>query len=271
MYWVVLSGALLAESWTVFILGWLPFYRWIRLFFLAYLVLPQTQGARVLYVQYVEPFFRQHESEIEEFIGTAHERAKDLGFQYFYRAVDFIRERILGLPAQRSATPPPPPAYLGPAGYAQSLLSRFNLPSTGGALSSIGSSLTAMAPVGQSREDLSARGVELEMANMSRTDKMRYISSQRDILGVIGSALTREEMNLGDEGATTTTENAEGAPLRRNRSDNSFTHVNAEDVTGSSSSSSAAKPASRWTSGWFGGGGQASGAKPTDAEARSRA
>jgi Protein involved in membrane traffic len=104
-----------------------PFYSWIRLFFMAYLVLPQTQGARVLYQEYVEPFLVHHEREIDEFIGRTHERAKAAGLQYFYQAIDFIREKILGLPPQRAATAAPPPP-VGAAAYAQSLLSRFNLP-----------------------------------------------------------------------------------------------------------------------------------------------
>ena len=106
-----------------------PFYSWIRLFFLCYLVLPQTQCARLLYVQYVDPFLEQHEREIEEFIANSHERAKALGLQYFYQLIDLIREKVLGLPPQTGGASPPPPS--GAGAYAQSLLSRFNMPAAG--------------------------------------------------------------------------------------------------------------------------------------------
>lgn len=226
----------------------------------------------MLYVQYVEPFFRQHEYEIEDFIGRAHERAKDLGFQYFYKAVDLFRENVLGLPPQNRAAPPPPATSY--TGYAQSLLSRFNLPSAAGAapagdwLSSIGSSLTSMAPAGQSRDMYAPR----EVSGMSRADKMEYISTQRDQLGHLISELTREEMNMRDEDTgSDESGDGNGTSLRKNRSDHSFTYVNPEDVMGSSSTSTV-KPASRWTSGWFGYGNQAStSAMDLDGQARSRA
>jgi hypothetical protein len=66
IYFVLLALALLFESWTVFIIGWFPFYSWIRLGVLLWLVLPQTQGAKLLYVSYVSPFIIEHERQIDE-------------------------------------------------------------------------------------------------------------------------------------------------------------------------------------------------------------
>lgn len=34
----------------------IPLYAYLRFFFLLYLVLPQTQGARVIYTVYVHPY-----------------------------------------------------------------------------------------------------------------------------------------------------------------------------------------------------------------------
>ncbi|BCR88135.1 HVA22/TB2/DP1 family protein [Aspergillus chevalieri] len=268
IYWVVLSVILLAESWTVFILGWFPFYSWIRLFFLCYLVLPQTQGARLLYVQYVDPFLEQHEREIEEFIANSHERAKTLGLQYFYQLIDLIREKVLGLPPQTGGASPPPPS--GAGAYAQSLLSRFNMPAagagagTGGGapaagndwFSTISSAVSAMASTGQGQSQ-EARARELhasgnllprEMASMSREEKAKYLSNQRDILEVMRAALAHEENNLGSS------DDESGSSLRKNRSDNSFDHINPEDIR----DRSPAGAAGGWASGWLGGqGGQA--------------
>lgn len=255
MYWVVLSAILMAESWTVFILGWFPFYSWIRLGFFAYLVLPQTQGARILYQGYVDPFLTHHEREIEEFIGSLHERAKALGLQYFYQAIDFVRERVLGLPPQRPQTPPPASA----TSYAQSLLSRFYLPSAVGgnnpapandwysAISSAVASVTSPAKSQEARaEELSASGFLLprEFETKSRAEKAMFYSNQRDLLDVLRNALMREERDLDrDEDDLA----YGGVPLRKNRSDNSFDHIEHEDTRDRSP---------RRSSGWFGGGEQ---------------
>ncbi|KAE8144579.1 TB2/DP1, HVA22 family-domain-containing protein [Aspergillus avenaceus] len=233
MYWVVLSAILMAESWTYWILGWLPFYSWIRLFFFSYLVLPQTQGAQILYRTHVDPFLAQHEQEIEEFIGRSHERAKALGLQYFYQALDWVRENVFHLPAQAAA--PPSPSN-GPASYAQSLLSRFNIPTAGapaGAsapaqntdwLSAIGSAVSSMTSTGKTPE---ARAEELsssnsflprELAGMSRDEKAKYLSNQQEMLEVLRNALAKEQNTLDGNG------------LRKNRSDNSFDHIDPEDI-----------------------------------------
>lgn len=259
MYWVVLSVILLAESWAVFLLGWIPFYSWLRLFFFAYLVLPQTQGARLFYQDYVDPFLEHHEREIEEFIGRAHERAKLLGLQYFYQVVDLIREKVLGRPAPRPATPP----SSGPAAYAQALLSRFNIPApaaSGGAaagaagggaqsdwFSTISSAVASVTSSGKNHEaraeELSASGTLFprEMSAMSRTEKAEFISNQRDLLDVLHAALVKEQGSLGEEGDDDLAYG--GAPLKKKRSENSFDHIDHEDASGGGG----------WASGWFGG------------------
>ncbi|KAJ5112340.1 hypothetical protein N7532_000385 [Penicillium argentinense] len=251
MYWVVLSVILLAESWTVFIIGWFPFYSWIRLLFMCYLVLPQTQGARLLYQDYVDPFLTHHEREIEEIIGRTHERAKTLGLQYFYMAIDMIREKVMGLPPQRQAPPPPS----GPAAYAQSLLSRFNLPAATAPsnisndwYSALSSTLGSFTSTGKSREarqeELSASGTLLQrhLQNMTGTQKAEYISAQREALDYLRSTLMREEQSMGRDDHETD-DLAYGAPLKKDLSDNSFDVVDDEDL---------GSRASRRTSGWGG-------------------
>uniref|UniRef100_L2GGK1 Protein YOP1 n=1 Tax=Colletotrichum fructicola (strain Nara gc5) TaxID=1213859 RepID=L2GGK1_COLFN len=95
MYWVVLACALLVESWTEWILVWIPFYAYIRLFFLLYLVLPQTQGARIIYQTHVHPFLQDNEAQIEEFISEAHDRLKAAGIAYLKRAIELIKTNDL--------------------------------------------------------------------------------------------------------------------------------------------------------------------------------
>ncbi|KJR86314.1 HVA22 domain membrane protein [Sporothrix schenckii 1099-18] len=145
MYWVVLACVLLVESWTDWILVWVPFYHYFRLFFLLYLVLPQTQGARVLYQSHVHPWIVEHETQIDELIGSAYARLRSAGMHYLKQAIAYLRT-ALGLPVApegppSSSSPSSSPfSYAGAASaqsYTQSLLARFTLPSArwpGGAM-----------------------------------------------------------------------------------------------------------------------------------------
>ncbi|OQE42298.1 hypothetical protein PENCOP_c004G08010 [Penicillium coprophilum] len=279
MYWVVLSVILLAESWTVFIIGWFPFYSWIRLGFMCYLVLPQTQGARLLYQDYVDPFLTHHEREIEEMIGHTHERAKALGLQYFYQAIDLIRQKVLGLPPQRPTTPP----QAGAASYAQSLLSRFNIPIAGagagaGAAGASGnandwysvlSAAVGSVTSGKSREvreeELSASGnlLQRQMQSMSGAEKAHFISSQRELLDHLRSTLAQEEQS-NPRGGLEADDLAYGVPLRKNRSENSFEVVDDEDL----GRRPERKTSGGWASGWFGNEQDSSGSSGTDFAAR---
>src|SRR6266536_1221210 len=110
----------------------IPFYAWIRLGFLLYLILPQTQGARVLYESHVHPFLRDNEIAIDDFISSAHDRAKAAGVIYLKHAIELIRQHLLGLPP-KDPTPPPTPSTFT---YAQSLIARFNIPSARPAMAS---------------------------------------------------------------------------------------------------------------------------------------
>ncbi len=144
MYWVVLACALLVESWTDWLLVWIPFYQLFRLVFLLYLVLPQTQGARVLYQTRLHPWLAEHEARIDEFIGSAHARLRSAGIHYLKQAITYLRT-ALGLPAQESAVAAPT-ASTNPQTYTKALFARFTLPSArwpGGAVGSAAASMGA--------------------------------------------------------------------------------------------------------------------------------
>ncbi|KAK1782434.1 pathogenicity protein [Copromyces sp. CBS 386.78] len=148
MYWVVISFIVLVESWIGWFLVWIPFYAFARFLFLLYLVLPQTQGARIIYQTYIDPWLEANEGQIEDFIASAHERLKAAGLAYLKQAIEYIKTQVLGMP------PSPPEAasasYGAGAGgsqtaqsYTQSLLARFNLPAArpGGANNAAGGAL----------------------------------------------------------------------------------------------------------------------------------
>lgn len=208
MYWSVLSCALLAESWTEFILTWIPFYSWIRLGFLLWLVLPSTQGARVLYESYLHPYLEENEVAIEDFIASAHDRFKEAGLQYLKLAIELIRTRLLNLPPSETHEEPAA-AAAAPQGYTQSLLARFSVPAARWATNNAGAS-------GHDFYNLLAGAVSAAAGGLStptkggttsaRTvipgniggaqEKMTFIAAQREKLAFMLGALDREAAEL---------------------------------------------------------------------------
>jgi len=212
MYWVVLACALLFESWTGFILTWIPFYSWIRLGFLLYLILPQTQGAKVLYQSHVHPFLEENERSIDDFISSAHDRAKSAGIIYLKQAIELIKQHVFGLPPRESTPPPTPSAY----SYTQNLIARFNLPSArpafpsnpvSGATSTatefytlLASAVSAATSASSTQaRDLSNSGT-LIPPTVSGSDRLSFISAQRERLSILLSALDKEASTLQSEG-----------------------------------------------------------------------
>ncbi|KAL7817536.1 TB2/DP1, HVA22 family domain-containing protein [Trichoderma aethiopicum] len=206
MYWVVFSCCLLVESWVYFILAWVPFYGYIRLLFFLYLILPQTQGARVLYEQHVHPFLRENEAQIDDFIASAHERLKAAGIDYFRKAIDYLRVNVLGLPPSEPEPPTPPPsAYQS---YTQSLLARFSIPAaaTPAGAGTVGSDLfgllasavTAATGGSGARADAGSYSASSVVPShiQDSGERMTFIASQRDRLSVLLTALDREAAQL---------------------------------------------------------------------------
>lgn len=208
IYFTILSLTLLFESWTVFIIGWFPFYSWIRLFFLLYLVLPQTQGAKVLYLTYLEPYIVSHEARIDHFISEAHERLQQMGLGYLTVVVEFIRDKVLG---QQSPQTPQAPATKY-ASYAQDLLSRFAMPSartstpapsvaTSTAVYSMVSNLAGAAFYASSRSAATEAAsipdsLVSNIPGATSSEKSSFISAQRDRLASLMKALDTEQQNL---------------------------------------------------------------------------
>ncbi|KAL6875289.1 TB2/DP1, HVA22 family domain-containing protein [Trichoderma novae-zelandiae] len=213
MYWVVFSCCLLVESWVYFILAWVPFYGYIRLLFFLYLILPQTQGARVLYEQHVHPFLRENEAQIDDFIASAHERLKAAGIDYLRKAIDYLKVNVLGLPPTEPEPPSPPPSTY--QSYTSSLLARFSIPAaaTPAGAANVGSDLFGLlasavaAATGGSGNRSDAGGYSSSSVVPSHIqdsgERMTFIASQRDRLSVLLTALDREAAQLQRNGGQT--------------------------------------------------------------------
>lgn len=209
MYWSVLSCALLVESWTEFILAWVPFYSYMRLFFLLYLVLPQTQGARVLYETYLHPYLEENETAIEDFIASAHDRLKAAGMAYLKRAIEMLRTQVLGMPPREEEREEETRATATPQGYTQALLARFSVPAARWAANNAGAAgsdfynmlagavgAAAGGFGGPTRNEASSTAT-LIPENISGTEeKISFITAQKEKLAFMMGALDKEAKQL---------------------------------------------------------------------------
>ncbi|KAL8813561.1 MAG: hypothetical protein Q9200_000170 [Gallowayella weberi] len=244
MYWVVISCCSLVEYWTFFIVSWVPFYAYLRLFLLSYLVMPQTQGARLIYQSYIHPFLAHHESDIDIFITSAHDRAKTAGLQYLKRAIDFIKQNVLGMQAQHA----PPPSQ-GET-YAQNLFSRFNLPSARQGLAAPAGDFYGLlsAAIGQVGAGGGSRAAQVEEMTRGGTlipknitdnaEKMTFLATQRERLRILLTALDKEASDLSTEemiqkDVERRLGETQGGDIKKSRSETEFDTIDDKEDLGS--------------------------------------
>ncbi|KIW95728.1 uncharacterized protein Z519_04313 [Cladophialophora bantiana CBS 173.52] len=223
IYFTILSLTLLFESWTLFIIGWIPFYSWLRLIFLLYLVLPQTQGAKIFYLDYLEPYIVHHERQIDQFIGETHDKLQQMGLGYLNIAIEWARERILGQKSpQQPAGRQQAAGVGGYASYASDLLSRFAMPgartntptqpgtTSAGVYSMVsnfaaGLASTSTSPQGTYRSAATeAASISIppnlfqfeNIPGQSTAEKSSFITAQRDRLLGLVRMLDSEQQNL---------------------------------------------------------------------------
>lgn len=174
---------------------------------------------------------------------------------YLKRAIEFVKQNVLGIqPKARSAE-----AYPQGANYAQNLLSRFNLPSARqglaapagdfyGLLSAAagGISTTRGASRELQAEDLSKSGTLIPQGMTSASEKMTFLSTQREKLRVLLSALDKEANDLGPEAAIerdvekrmTGQQLSEG--LKKSKSEAEFDEIGKDDLKGEKEGKAAA-------------------------------
>ncbi|KAI9764691.1 MAG: hypothetical protein M1840_008083 [Geoglossum simile] len=275
MYWVVFACALLAESWTDWILVWIPFYPWIRLSLLLYLVLPQTQGAKLVYLEYIHPFLRTHEGDIEAFIARSLSQARAAVLQYYARVIEYVRETFLGVHPGPPTRPARPAATQNTATYVQTLLSRFNLPSaaappSGDFYSYLSSALSPQQPTATTTSYFPT----WTQPQQTKEERLTFITTQRDrLLGLLQS-LDREALNLstsslspetprGDPSGGIAATSSGDKPLKKSKSELEFERVEREDI-GDETRAGSAGSWMPWN--WAGRGGAAATQPPQSVE-----
>eukprot|EP01026_Neomeris_dumetosa_P041901 TRINITY_DN3477_c1_g2_i1.p1 TRINITY_DN3477_c1_g2~~TRINITY_DN3477_c1_g2_i1.p1 ORF type:complete len:173 (-),score=13.34 TRINITY_DN3477_c1_g2_i1:327-824(-) len=69
-YWVVYAFIHAIEDVGLFILEWVPLYYEVKLLLLCWLILPQFQGATLLYTDFVKPFLLKYKDQIAPWMKT---------------------------------------------------------------------------------------------------------------------------------------------------------------------------------------------------------
>lgn len=250
-----------------------PFYAYMRLFFFLYLILPQTQGARIIYQEHIHPYLQKNEDAIDEFIASTHEQLRAAGLAYLQDAIEWFKTKVLGMPPTPEPAPPPTAAQSAQS-YTQNLFARFNLPAArwGGAAgassdpaaagndvfgmlagavsAALGASSTAAPKDGGAARSSDTRG-SIIPSSVGEADKADFIATQRDRLTTLLAALDREAAQLPNSKVQTSSstpsapsqsrfgrvlEVVEGLNLEKNVSSGSFPWNNSSATDESSSS-----------------------------------
>ena len=74
-YWVTFSLFTVIELLGGSLLSWIPFYSFLKLGFLSWLLLPKFKGASKLYQSGVQPLIRKHEAKIDQGLNQGYETA----------------------------------------------------------------------------------------------------------------------------------------------------------------------------------------------------
>ncbi|KAJ3228439.1 hypothetical protein HDU81_006161 [Chytriomyces hyalinus] len=74
-YWTVFGFFNVIEVFTDYLLYWIPFYYAIKSVIILYLILPQFQGAKVVYVSIISPYLMKQQSGIDADIAKMKKQA----------------------------------------------------------------------------------------------------------------------------------------------------------------------------------------------------
>uniref|UniRef100_A0A7N0ZRU9 HVA22-like protein n=1 Tax=Kalanchoe fedtschenkoi TaxID=63787 RepID=A0A7N0ZRU9_KALFE len=70
VYWAAYGSFSLVEAFTDKILSWFPLYYHVKFAFLVWLQLPTLEGSRLLYNNYLRPFFLRHQARLDNITGV---------------------------------------------------------------------------------------------------------------------------------------------------------------------------------------------------------
>ena len=236
MYFITLSLLHLVENTFDFILSWVPFWSWLRFCIHLYLILPGSQGATFLYQEYIDPFLYHHEREIDDFITDSHDRAKAAGLAYLEQGIEWFKVNVLGFAPRQQ---PPPPA--AGQSYAQTFMSRFNMPAARGsndlyslvnqALS--GASALYTGNTGAQASEVSRNANLVPDTIRNNDDRLSYVQSQRERLNALIQAFDREQENLRTQRESGSRYYEGTGGLSKSRSEAEFDRIERDEISNS--------------------------------------
>lgn len=240
----------------------------MRFLFLLYLVLPQTQGARIIYTTYIHPYLEDNESQIEDLIATTHDKMKAAGMAYLKQAIELLRTQVFGMapsPQAAQAESNNIPASERPRSYTQALLDRFQLPAArwlpAGTNAAVGADFynflanavtaatgaSAAPGTGADKDsrsdntsgaasgvgafpagDMTASGTLVPPSIRDNADKMTFLAAQRERLNMVLSSLDREAAQLRSSGATSPDNDLDGLTISSSSNDRPTTSASAK-------------------------------------------
>ncbi|CAF1046899.1 unnamed protein product [Rotaria sordida] len=98
-YWIVFSVFIACETITDIFLSWFPFYYWIKIFLVLWMISPA--GSTLLYKRFVQPVLKEREQEIDQLL----EQTKQKGYttlcdltskSFRYASNMFLNTAVLG-------------------------------------------------------------------------------------------------------------------------------------------------------------------------------
>ncbi|KAG0227486.1 hypothetical protein BGW42_002921 [Actinomortierella wolfii] len=90
MYWTVLGMYTMVEYVADMVVFWLPFYYDIKMLFILWMMLPQTQ-------MFVEPYLASHEQDIDKTLQDAQRQARVMGLEYIKRGIAALQKAVIDI------------------------------------------------------------------------------------------------------------------------------------------------------------------------------
>ncbi|KAF9957127.1 hypothetical protein BGZ65_002240 [Modicella reniformis] len=97
MYWTVMGLFTLVEFVLDTFIFWFPFYYEIKLIFVLWMILPQSQGSIYLYQTVVDPYLSKHEHDIDKALKDMQKQTLTMGIQYMKLAMQIVQKLVLDL------------------------------------------------------------------------------------------------------------------------------------------------------------------------------
>ncbi|WOH00348.1 hypothetical protein DCAR_0519707 [Daucus carota subsp. sativus] len=108
LYWAVYGSFSIAEIYSDKLLSWFPSYYYVKLAFLIWLQLPDTQGAKILYKNHLQPFLKRHEAKIDRVMGLTYiEMAKLISSHQ--KELQYLKSILARITLSSNTAGPAPP------------------------------------------------------------------------------------------------------------------------------------------------------------------